>query len=335
MYLYDKLKYSIDWCIKEIQCIIKRIDTLEESSGGVGAYDELSDTPSSKVGSAGKVPMVNDAETLHEYTFIGDMLFTGAATSTVTVNNYPAGEDLSIKTYNDLVNNIYAPFNEPSFTSFSISGQSTTVEVGTTISGNKSFTFGFDYPSNVLDNTIAIVDVTSSTTLASNLSSTSPASVNVGNVQKTAPANNQWKALATDTQGGDFESNTFTVNWYWRFYYGNSTNTTLTEAQVLALSSSSLKANENGTYSFAAGGYKWFVYPDDFGSPTASTGFKDTATNLAVAMADLSDDAFFANTQNGWSYGLISITNTNGITTNCRAYRTKNQLGSSINIQIS
>ena len=101
------------------------------------------------------------------------------------------------------------------------------------------------------------------------------------------------------------------------------------------MASSLLTSSETDTYSFAAGDYKYFAWPDSFGSPTASTGFKDTSTNLAVAMADSTDNAFFSNEQNGWYYGTVSVTNTYGQTTTYRVYRTKNVLGGSINIQVS
>jgi hypothetical protein len=101
------------------------------------------------------------------------------------------------------------------------------------------------------------------------------------------------------------------------------------------LANNLLTNTRNRTYNFAAGGYKYFCWADSLGSPTAVTGIKDTATNLTVSMADGSDDAAYSNVQNGWSYALVSVTNTNGVNTNYRVYRTKNILGSTINIQVS
>jgi hypothetical protein len=118
-------------------------------------------------------------------------------------------------------------------------------------------------------------------------------------------------------------------------YYGTSSSATLDESGIEGLTSSLLTSSETGTKSFAAGGYKYFAWPDSFGSPTATTGFKDTSTNLAVAMADSTDNAFFSETENGWSYGEVSVTNAFGQSTTYRVYRTKNVLGGSINIQVS
>jgi hypothetical protein len=121
-------------------------------------------------------------------------------------------------------------------------------------------------------------------------------------------------------------------------YAGDATVPTLNEAQIEALSISSLASGFSGSFAFGAttpASYKYFAYPDVFGSPTTTTGFRDASTNLAVAMADASDNVFYANVQNGWNYGLVSVTNSNGVTTNYRVYRTKNLLGGSITIIVS
>jgi hypothetical protein len=208
--------------------------------------------------------------------------------------------------------------------------------VGATVSGNKSFSYAFAQSANVAPNSVSIVDVTNSTTLASGLGvGASPASVNVGSIQKTSPASHQWRATAANTQSATFNSPNATVTWLWRLYHGTSNSSTLTESGIEALSNNSLASSPNSTYSFAPGDYKYFAWADSLGSPTASTGFRDTATNFPVAMADSTDDAAFSNTQNGWSYALVNVTNVHGVATNYRVYRTKNILGGSINIQVS
>ncbi len=260
----------------------------------------------------------------------GSDMYNGPSPSTVTINDIPAGTNLLVYTNSQLLGNQYAPYVHPSFASFDISGQSTQVEVGTTISGSKSFEFSFNQPGNVTANTLAILDVTGSSTLASGQSTTSPVAANVGTVQLTSPGNYSWRGRATNTQAAQFFSSDFTVSWYWRIYYGISASATLNETQIEALASNALASGFGGIYNFGATNYKFFTWPDSFGSPTAGTGFKDNSTGLALSMADSSDDAFFSNTQNGWSYGLVAVTNTNGITTNYRVYRTKFQLGGTL-----
>lgn len=264
-----------------------------------------------------------------------DMTYNGQSPTTIAVGGLAAGSPIAGQTFTQILETMLTPFQAPSFAGFSIA-QSTPLEVGATISGNKSFSYSFAQSANVAANSVNIVDVTNSTTLASGLGvGASPVSANVGSIQKTSPASHQWRATAANTQSATFNSLNATVTWLWRLYYGTSNSSTLTESGIEALSNNSLASSPNAIYSFAPGDYKYFAWADSLGSPTASTGFRDAATNFPVAMADSTDDAAFSNTQNGWSYALVNVTNVHGVATNYRVYRTKNILGGSINIQVS
>ena len=265
----------------------------------------------------------------------GGGTYTGSSPTTITVGGLPAGSAIAGETFTQILQDMLVPYINPTFSSFSITGQSTTVEVGTTISGSKSFAWAFTTAGNITANTMAILDVTGATTLASGLSLTSPHSVSVGSVQLTAPGAYSWKGQATNTNTVVFNSSNFTVNWDWLLYYGTSSNTTLNASQIQALSNSVLTNTKNATYSFVANNYKYFSWPDSLGSPTAGTGVKDTATGIAIDMATSADDPAYSNTQNGWSYALTSVTNVNGITTTYRTYRSRFPLASSVNIQVS
>ena len=262
-------------------------------------------------------------------------LYNGNSPTTVAVQNIPAGTNITGYSYDDLFQNIYAPFVTPTIPTFSIQSQSQTIEVGTTITGSKNFLLTYTNSSNINPNSLKITDVTNSTDILTGGAITSPVSANVGTVQKTVASSHSWRASVTATNSSTIQSPLFTVSWQWRVFNGTSNAVSLNENQIENLENSALRANQNTTYTFAAGGYKYIAYPDSFGSPTAITGFKDTATNLAVVMADSTDDAFYSNVQNGWSYGIVSVTNALGATTNYRLYRTKNILGGSINIQVS
>jgi hypothetical protein len=150
-------------------------------------------------------------------------------------------------------------------------------------------------------------------------------------VVKNTVSSNVWRITGTNTNASNFTAD-FTVNWYWRLYYGTSANTTLTEPQIEALVNSFLDNDFAGSFSFAGGNYKYFCYPDSYGSINT---IKDSATLLNIAMASTVDDAFFSNSANGIYYGLVSVTNTNGVSTNYRVYRSKNILGGSITFIIA
>jgi hypothetical protein len=140
-----------------------------------------------------------------------------------------------------------------------------------------------------------------------------------------------WRVVATNTNASSFDRD-YTVNWYWKIYYGTSTNSTLTEANIESLSNAVLDDNFSGTFSYVGGGYKYFCYPNSYGSIST---IRDEATNLNIAMASSIDDAFFSNSANGIYYGLVAVTNTNGVSTTYRVYRSKNILGGSITFVIS
>jgi len=269
----------------------------------------------------------------------GGGTYTGASPATITVGGISAGYVLTAKTFTQILQDMLVVYQNPYFSSFLMSGQATSLEVGyATVSGTQSFTFGFGNASNVTANTLAIIDVTTSTTLASGLPITSPESANIGGpFTLTAPGSHSWKGQATNTNSVVFSSDNFTVNWFYRNHYGTSTNATLAASDILALVGNPLASGFAQTQSFAAGGYKYYCWPDTFGSPTASTGFKDTSNGLPVAMATVTDNAAYSNVQNGWYYALVSVTNTapTPVTTSYRVYRTQNVLGGTITIQVS
>ena len=264
----------------------------------------------------------------------GSSVYAGDSPTTVLIENFPIGTDITGFTYDELFQNIYAPYVLPAFTSFGIT-QTTPIEVGTTITGLKSFNWIISTASNLQANSISIIDVTNgNTVLQSGVSNTSPQNVNIGSVQKIVSSSNQWRATAINTKSNVLTSALATVNWWWRLYYGQNVNPTITEAQIEALTFV-LRATEVGDFVFPALNYKYFCFPDT--TPfTDVGGFKDVATNLDVIMADNTDDAFYSNQQlNGLWYGLRSVTNSQGITVNYRVYRTRFQLGSAITIRVS
>jgi hypothetical protein len=255
--------------------------------------------------------------------------YTNATPVPTTIGGIAAGSTFSNQTMQQMWDALLYPYQAPAFSSFSMSGQSTTVEVGTSISGTKTFSWSTSNSTNVQANSISIVDITNSTTLATGLSNDGTESILLPSaVIKNSAVSNTWRITGTNSVASNFSAN-FVVNWYWKIYYGTSSNTTLSEAQIEALTNGVLRNGITGSFSFAAGDYKYFSYPDAYGSINT---IKDAATLLNVAMASNVDDAFFSNSANGIYYGLVAVTNVNGVSTNYRVYRTKNILGGSITI---
>ena len=255
-----------------------------------------------------------------------NLLYSTTSPVTAPVGGITAGQTFTNTPVTTLIDQLLHPYQYPGFTSFSISGAGN-LEVGQTFSGNKTFNWGTSNSSNVQSNSISITDSTNSVVLATGLANTGSTVISIS-VVKNSPATNTWTIQATNTLSGNFSTST-SITWYYRLYYGLSASTTLNAAGILGLSGNMLTNSIGRTYSFGAGNYKYFAWPTSFGGASS---FKDASTNLNVAMADSSDDPFFGNVQNGYYYGLVSVTNTYSITTNYRVYRSKNILGGSISI---
>ncbi len=248
----------------------------------------------------------------------GHPLFNNAVPTPVTIGGIPSGTTFTDQTMAQMWNALLYPYQYPAFTSFSISGQTSPIEVGDSISGAHTFIWGTSNPTNIQANSIDIIDVTAGNIplLTGLANDGSEPYVFPAPIQRITSGLYTWQILGVNTLSGIF-ARTYSVSWYWLKFWGTSTNTSLNESQIEALLNNQLSASAPATYSFVAGGYKYMAWPTSFTQPTT---FKDSATLLDVAM----DTPY-----------TINITNTFGILTNYTVYRTLNQLGSSINIIVS
>lgn len=249
-----------------------------------------------------------------------------------TIGGILAGTTFANYSIQEMFDALLYPYQEPSFTSFSIAAQSTNLEVGETIAGVKTFIWNTNNPSSIDTNSIKIRDVNAALDLAIGLANDGSESITLpSTVQLLSPGSYIWRIIGEDTQSNTFQRN-FAVNWSWRRYYGTSNSTTLNETGIESLASSGLAGGLSGNLSYAAGGYKYYCFPTSFG---AISDVQDTETGLPIAMASSIDDGFYNNTENDISYGLVSVTNTFGQTTVYKVYRTKYILGSTITFSVS
>jgi len=231
-----------------------------------------------------------------------------------TLGGIPSGSSFVDQTMKEMWDALLYPYQAPAFTSFTISGQATVIEVGASVPANPTFTWTETNIGNVNPNTTVIRN--NGVIVANNVSNTSPRAVVDGDVTKIVATANNWTIDQTNTHSQVF-SRTFTVSWRWKVYYGESTNTPLDENQIEALRANSLQAGFAATYAYQTTGYKYICYPSLMGSATS---FKDTGTNLDVPF-----EAPYT----------VSVTNAYGVTTNYNVHRSTNIIGSAINIQVS
>lgn len=206
----------------------------------------------------------------------------------------------------------------PSFSSFFIDSQSSSLEVGATSNANPTFVWTIANASNTSPNTIDISDITASIVLATGISTTSPHVSTYGGVTKTSISSETFSITGTNTHGSPF-SGSFTISWYDRVYYGESATDPLNASGITGLRASGLQPSFAGVYSFLASPseYKYLCFPVSFGTPSS---FKDQSTNLNVP---------FNNPY------VVTVTNTYGVVITYNVFRTFYPIGGAISVVVA
>lgn len=140
----------------------------------------------------------------------------------------------------------------PVFTAFSVA-QATTVEVGTTITGNKDFTWSITPNSGVVP-TVDIFDITSNLTLLAGTPNDGAETQAVATIQLNSNgATQQWRAIGNNTlPAGTFNSSTFTVTSRFYRWWGVVASTPSNSTQVRALANSAFQTAGN-SFTLATG----------------------------------------------------------------------------------
>jgi hypothetical protein len=241
--------------------------------------------------------------------------YTNAAATPTTIGGWVAGSTFSAVSNDDMWTTLLYPYQSPTFSTFSISGQSITLECGDSItSGSKTFTWSTTNSGNVNTNSIIITNHSDAITLGSSLANDGTESLSLGSsIAKTSQASHTFRISGVNSNSITFTRD-FIVSWRFRVYHGENTTATLNETQIEALGTSTLTSSAAGTYSFLAGGRKHIAYPTSF---TLLTTFKDALTLLNVDMNPVY---------------TVSITNSFGVTQDYYCHSTVNILGSAIDI---
>ena len=248
------------------------------------------------------------------------------AEGTTYTNNTPtpsslggisSGSTFTDQTVQQMFDALLYPFQEPSFSSFTFGGRPALLEVGDSLSGGtKVFTWSINNPGNVATDSISISS-TSGGVLASGLTDDGTENINIGSdITKTSMFTEVFTITGDKTTSGQI-SRTTSTSWRWYIFWGESENTTLTETEIEALTSSTLKNSRSGTYAVSSAGYKFIAWPTIFG--TFNT-FKDPETNQDIAV-NLPE--------------TISVTNSFGVTQNYYLYRTTYYLNGALTMVVT
>jgi len=286
-------------------------------SSGVVAFLGLNDTPSSYSGQNGKYVRVKATADGLEFHELTEFTYTNATAMPEQVGGYETGTTFTAQTLKQIFDGLLYPYQYPAFSSFIFSGWSTTLEVGDSTPSNPTATWVTNNDENVNTNSIDIDDVTSATNIITGTADDGTQALTYGSITKNTPISNVFRITGTNSKSQDFTKD-YTVNWYWRIYAGTSSNTSLTESQIEALTDYTSLANSfERTYSLSANNYKYICYPTSMG---LANSFIDADTGFAVAME---------------SPVITSVTNSFGQTTNYYVYRSTNPLVAAVNIIVS
>lgn len=242
--------------------------------------------------------------------------YTNATPVPTTLGGIEAGSTFDHQTLQQMFDALLYPYQAPAFTAFTISGQTTPLEVGDSIAANRTFTWSTSNSSNVTANSIDILDVTGSATIISGTANDGTQATTYGAVTKNTATTNQFKIQGVNSQSTTF-SRTYTVTWEWKVYYGESTTTPLAEADIEGLRVGGLQNGFAATYAYSTTGYKYLCYPAVLGTATT---FTDTGTNLNVPFQTVY---------------TVSVTNTFGVTTTYNVHRSTNIINAAINILVA
>ena len=148
---------------------------------------------------------------------------------------------------------------------------------------------------------------------------------NVTRLSIDGPGYREWTITSEDIKNNIF-SETYSIKWEWKIYWGTSDNQTLTESEILLLENNDLYSTFKNEYDFNNNKYKYICIADYYGGPI---NFVDKITGIGVAMF-----GNYSNNENSYSYDIVETTNNFGETTNYRVYRTTHKITDNLTIII-
>lgn len=211
-----------------------------------------------------------------------------------SVGRYTNGQVIPAqgKTAEEVFGLIAQEYLVPTISSFSISGQATSVESGTSFpAGLKPFAWASTNTSNIVSGTLAVTDVTLGTTLATNLANDGAENINVPLYQLNGNVSKTFRLTANQLIGGPITRD-FTINSYYRIFFGPTVSVPTNSAEARALPSSQLTnagntfilntGTINSHFCFAIPSSKNLTIVTDLDAANATLTSAYTLTNITV-----------------------------------------------------
>lgn len=172
---------------------------------------------------------------------------------------YAAGQTVPAagKSPNDVLLDAFSNYLAPAFSSFT-SAIASVLEVGASLTTPQAFSFVLANPANAKANTLKVIDITNSATLVTGAPVTSPVSVPVGAITKTANgATHSWRAELENSNSQVLQSTAFTATWRLKTFHGAVVSTPADSAAVRALASSTW--DNTGTFVISLNSLKYAI----------------------------------------------------------------------------
>lgn len=236
-----------------------------------------------------------------------DLRYTNPQPVPQTLGGVVAGSTFNSMPIQQVLDTLLYPYAKPVFTSFNILGISSIYEVGGGLpAGTYVFKWTIDQPSNVKPNSIN-VDGTAFQPNTGSYAKTLPS------IREGTPTTRTFHISGQDVKNQPFSS-TYTITWSYRRYWGVSNKESLTDVDILMMSSE-LSGNKNKlvAYDCTGGNYFYFAYPSAFGDLTSAT----TINNMQW---------------NDWVIVKRVFLNQNGVSIPFNIYRSFNLLNGNVNV---
>jgi hypothetical protein len=209
-------------------------------------------------------------------------IYTNAVATPTTIGGIVAGSTFSSQTMQQMWDALLYPYQVPTFTAFSVSGQATPIECGIAMdTASKAFIWSTSNPTNIQANTIAIYDVTALNSLATGLSNTGSTVISCSTITNYNSGDTQvYRISGTNSNSVAMANLTVTYTWLAPFYYGvGAAALSVSDLQALT---KSVVAKSGKIVSYSPSSQKiYFAYDASYGYLTKiqdPNGFDITST---------------------------------------------------------
>lgn len=221
----------------------------------------------------------------------GDV-YSGISPSNVVIGAAPSGTDFTGMNFNEFIETISIAYQFPVFSTFSITGQNTLIEVGDLLTGAKTFVWLTTNNSNIENSSLKIINVNTAEILGDNLNNDGSEVLNIGSIVNTAPISQVFRISGINSKLQEFIKN-LTIQSIYPYFYGKvsapgaaGTNRPVIN-QALIDGGTKVLASANGTitipFNSTSNDYPWFAIPT--GSPVKTVWFESNLNSGAIGGA--------------------------------------------------